>query len=150
MCIRDRGVSEETRRRVRQIIDKLEYRPNLLARGIVAEKTKTIGLIIPDITNPFFSDAVSVIEDCAVKNGYSIYLCNTNSSMEKEEECISNLISKHVDGILLASAATEQQPIHSRLIKYGIPCVLFDRKLKYMDYGAGIFVDNEFAVFRCV
>ena len=68
--------------------------------------------------------------------------------MEKEEECISNLISKHVDGILLVSAATEQQPIHSRLIKYGIPCVLFDRKLKYMDYGAGIFVDNEFAVFK--
>ncbi len=142
------GVSEETRQRVQHIIDKLEYRPNLLARGIVAEKTKTIGLIIPDITNPFFSDAVSIIEDYAVKNGYSIYLCNTNSSLEKEEECISNLISKHVDGILLASAATEQQPIHSRLKKYGIPCVLFDRKLKYMDYGAGIFVDNEFAVFK--
>lgn len=68
------GVGGDTRRRVQKLIDKLQHRPNLLARGIATSRTKTIGLIIPDITNPFFTYLIKSMESSANLNGYTVLI----------------------------------------------------------------------------
>lgn len=141
------GVGDETRNRVQQLIDDLDYKPNLLARGIVTSKTKTIGLIIPDITNPFFPEIIKSVESYANENGYAVIFGNTDFSLQKEESYISTFIAKRVDGIVLTSVAGNASTIHSRLQKYNVPCVLLDRSMEHMEYGAGVFVDNEYALF---
>ncbi len=142
-----KGVGAETRVRVKQIIDELEYKPNLLARGIATAKTKTIGVIIPDITNPFFPALIKSIEDYFSKKNYTVILCNTDSNSEKEMQSISTCIAKRVDGVLLASSVDEPSQMHSLLKKYNLPCVLIDRGVQGFDADARVFVDNEYSVF---
>ena len=77
------GVGKETRARVQRLIDEYGYKPNLMARGVATSRTKSIGLVIPDITNPFFPELVKAIEHHASKSGYTIILFNTDSSPEK-------------------------------------------------------------------
>lgn len=141
------GVGEETRNRVQRLIDELEYKPNLLARGIVTSKTKTIGVILPDITNPFFPALIKSVENRASENGYTVIFGNTDFSQEKEQNYISTFVAKRVDGVLLTSTVTSPGMIHERLKKYNVPCVLLDRVLQHMEYDAGVFVDNEYALF---
>lgn len=141
------GVGKETRARVQQVIEEYGYKPNLLARGIATSHTKIIGLVIPDITNPFFPAMIKAIENYTSKHGYTVILCDTDSSKEKEKQCISMLIANRVDGIILDTVLEEQQSISYDFSKYGIPCVLIDRKNKGLNYGAGIFVDNEYAFY---
>lgn len=141
------GVGPATRARVLKIIDEYDYRPNLLARGVVTSKTRTLGFIIPDITNPFFPELFKSVEDYAAEQGYTVILCNTDSSFEKEEKAISTLIAKRVDGVLLSSMIGNQQSIQERFEKYNIPCVLLDRCTDQPGHGAGVYIDNEYALF---
>ncbi|WP_195542877.1 LacI family DNA-binding transcriptional regulator [Massiliimalia timonensis] len=142
------GVGEETRRRVQAVIDELEYRPNLLARGISISKTKTLGVIVPDISNPFFATLVQQIESYAFEKKYTVLVCTTDNLPEKEERCIAVMITKHVDGVILASAVSEQIEGHLRFQKYGIPCVMVDRKIQTQsELSGGVYVDNEYAFF---
>ncbi len=141
------GVGQETRERVQRIIEETEYNPNLLARGISTSKSKTLGLVIPDITNPFFPELVKAVEECAYKNGYTVFLCNTDNSIEKEEASIEQFITKRVDGVILTSAGKVAGKVHNRLKKYNMPCVLLDRELQGIDYAAAVYTDNTFAVY---
>lgn len=141
------GVGEETRNRVQLLIDNLEYRPNLLARGIATSKSKTIGLIIPDITNPFFPQLIQAVESYSHENGYTVIFGNTDFSLEKEQEYIATFVAKGVDGVILTSTIDNPGIIHERLKKYNVPCVLLDRTVKSMEYGAGVFADNEYAQY---
>ena len=97
-------VSPTLRRRVERAIQKLNYRPNLLARGLVKRQTHTIGIVVRDIVNPFFPLLVRGAEDAAQKAGYSVLLCNSDDQREKEEQYLELLLSKRVDGILLNKA----------------------------------------------
>lgn len=145
---KDDGVSGDTRRRVQSVIERLEYKPNLLARGAAITRSKLIGVAVPDITDPSICQMVRSIENNAAGIGYNILLCDTGASINKEEACIMNMVLKHVDGIILISSVREQlPPVHSKLKKYRIPCVLLTRKIQQMDYSAGVFVDNEYASF---
>ncbi|MEG0897918.1 MAG: LacI family DNA-binding transcriptional regulator, partial [Ruthenibacterium sp.] len=141
------GVGKETRARVQQMIDNYGYKPNLLARGMATSRTKTIGLVIPDITNPFFPELVKAIEAYSSARGYTVILCNTDSSIEKEQRSISTLIASRVDGVILTTTQDERNHRNTELDKYKIPCVLIDRRLKSNDYSAGVFVDNEYAFY---
>lgn len=141
------GVGEETRKRVQLLVDNLEYRPNLLARGIATSKSKTIGLIIPDITNPFFPQLIQAVESYSHENGYTVIFGNTDFSRQKEQDYISTFVAKGVDGVILTSTIDNPGLIHERLKKYNIPCVLLDRRINSMEYGAGVFVDNEYAQY---
>lgn len=141
------GVGEKTRQRIKEIIEETEYNPNLLARGMATSKSKTIGLVIPDITNPFFPELVKAVESCASRGGYTVFLCNTDDSVEKEETTIENFITKRVDGIILTSACKFATKIHHRLRKYNMPCVLLDRTLEDFAYTAAVYIDNEYAVY---
>jgi LacI family transcriptional regulator len=94
-------ISTETKKRVLKAADELDYRPNLLARGLRLKRTHTIGIVVPDISNPFFSDITKAVESAAAQYGYSIILCNTDYNIEKEKKYMSILKSYNVDGILL-------------------------------------------------
>jgi LacI family transcriptional regulator len=94
-------VGKNLRERVEEAIRKLNYRLNLIARSLIKQKTQAIGMIVPDIVNPFFPMVVRGAEDAAQKQGYSPLLCNSDDTLAKEETAIELLLSKRVDGILL-------------------------------------------------
>src|SRR5690625_4464048 len=103
-------VSKELHRRVVAAIEELGYRPNALARGLRIRRTAVLGLIVPDIANPFFSQLARVIEENAHLHGYNILLCNSQNSRERELQYFSLLSSQRVDGMMIiSSAATHEQ-----------------------------------------
>jgi len=121
-------VRKNLRERVEDAIRKLNYRPNLIARSLIKQKTQTIGMIVPDIANPFFPMVVRGAEDAALKHGYNLLLCNSDDSLTKEDSAIELLLSKRVDGILLTKAAGDFRPELWQMIKAsGVPFVLVMR-----------------------
>src|ERR1700756_4211366 len=121
-------VGKRLRERVEAAIRKLNYRPNLIARSLAKQRTHTIGMIVPDIANPFFPMVVRGAEDAAQKHGYNLLLCNSDDSLAKEEAAIELLLSKRVDGILLTKAAGEFSPSLRQMIEgANIPFVLVMR-----------------------
>lgn len=94
-------VTEENRKKVLEAIKGLKYRPNTAARVLKTNISKSIGLVIPDITNPYYPDLARGVEDIARKHGYTIFLCNDDRNSLKEKNYIDALISKNVDGIIL-------------------------------------------------
>ncbi len=121
-------VGKKLRDRVEEAIRKLNYRPNLIARSLAKQRTLTIGMIVPDIANPFFPMVVRGAEDAARKRGYNLLLCNSDDSLDQEEKQIELLLSKRVDGILLTKAAGDFRPALRQMIKeVDIPFVLVMR-----------------------
>jgi LacI family transcriptional regulator len=96
------GISDPTRQRVRQIIERLHFEPNGLASSLRAQRSLTIGVLIPSITNPFFPDFVRGIEDSAHLNRYSIFLCNSDQHQSKETEYLQLLRRHNVAGYIVA------------------------------------------------
>jgi LacI family transcriptional regulator len=121
-------IASKTREKVLKAARELNYHPNVLAQSLKTNRSKIIGLLIPSITNPFFPSIAQGVEVIAVTNGYNVFLCNTFRDQVKEENYIETLISKQVDGIIVASS------LHNPLIlqearKRMIPIVTFDRRL---------------------
>src|SRR6202035_5198558 len=137
-------VSKRLRDRVEETIRKLNYRPNLIARSLAKQKTHTIGMIVPDIANPFLPMVVRGAEDAAQKHGYNLLLCNSDDSLEKEERAIELLLSKRVDGILLTKAAEDFRPQLRQMIKeVKIPFVLVMRTYPKLTADAVITDDYQ-------
>ena len=101
------GVSKETRERIQRIIEEYGYTPNLVARGMATSRSKTIGLVIPNITNPFFPDLIRSLQIPLQAYGYTVMLCDTDSSRQAEENILKTLQAKRVDGIILATVQEE-------------------------------------------
>ncbi len=121
-------VGKKLRERVEAAIAKLHYRPNLLARSLAQQRTHTIGVVVPDIANPFFPLVVRGAEDAAQKHGYNLLLCNSDDTLEKEERALELLLSKRVDGILLTKTAGDFTPSIRRMIaEVNTPFVLLMR-----------------------
>lgn len=103
------GVSKDTRKRVLKEAKRLGYRPNQLARELVTKQSNTIGVIIPDILNPFFAEiAKGILEEASTK-GYTALLCVTNWDLELEKKYIKNLEEKRVEGIIIKPCEDEQK-----------------------------------------
>jgi LacI family transcriptional regulator len=137
-------VSKKLRERVEAAILKLNYRPNLLARSLAKQKTHTIGMIVPDIANPFFPMVVRGAEDAAQKNGYNLLLCNSDDNLEKEESALELLLSKRVDGILLTKAVKDFGPsLHQMIKEVNIPIVLVMRTSPKVSQDAVITDDYQ-------
>jgi len=100
-------ISEKTRQAILKAAEALNYRPNILARSLRLRRTHTVGLIVPDIQNPFFGELASRIEKLLREQGYSTILCNTNEIPENEEFYLKVLVDRQVDGIIIA-------PIHTK------------------------------------
>jgi DNA-binding LacI/PurR family transcriptional regulator len=121
-------VGKALKQRVDAAILKLSYRPNLLARSLAKRRTHTIGIVVPDISNPFFPLVVRGAEDAAQKHGYNILLCDSDDRLEREEECLEVLLAKRVDGILLTKAPQPFRPSLRQLIDDAkVPFVLLMR-----------------------
>src|SRR5262250_2174888 len=137
-------VSRKLRERVEAAIQKLNYRPNLIARSLAKQRTHTIGMIVPDIANPFFPMVVRGAEDAAQKHGYNLLLCNSDDRLEKEERSVEVLLSKRVDGILLTKASEDFRPPLRQMIKdVNIPFVLVMRTYPKLTKDAVITDDYQ-------
>ena len=91
---------EATRKKVREVIERLDYRPNAVARGLASKKTTTVGVIIPDVSNMFFASLARGIDDIATMYKYNIILANSDGDNLKEVHVLNNLLAKQVDGII--------------------------------------------------
>lgn len=119
-------VGEETARRILKIANDMNYHPNLAAKSLRSGKTKTIGLVVSDISNPFFSQLARVLEDEATKRGYTVLFGSSDEDTDKMNRVVSNLINKGVDGLIIVPCENSEKSIAS-LVKNNIPIVLFDR-----------------------
>lgn len=136
-----RFVSEDLRNRVLEAMEELNYRPNILARGLRVGKTNTIGLIVPDNSNPFFAEVSRVVEDVGFDSGYSVILCNSDGNLDKELTYIAVLVAKQVDGIIFIASSSQSE--HLRLLtNEKIPVVVADREMPDLDVDL-VLVDNS-------
>lgn len=136
-----RFVEPETEQRVRLAIETLRYRPNLLARSLRRRATHTIGLVVPDNSNPFFADVARAIEDAGFAEGYSVILCNSDLSEVKQAAYIDVLLAKQVDGLILISSGNRPDPVQ-RILDCKVPVVVVDRELAGLGVDQ-VLVDNE-------
>lgn len=129
------------------VIEEHNYRPNALARGLVTRQTKTIGLIIPDISNLFFASTSRGIEDRANEKGYTVIFCNTDDKKDKEERAFDVLNAKQVDGIICTpTTETNSDDIIRRCKEASIPIVILDRVLKDESVYT-VYLNNTFGGF---
>lgn len=130
--------SKETERRVLDVIEKSGYQLNLNAKSLRTNKTLTIGVIVPDITNEFFAKIVRSIEKYIMPKGYTVIVCDSDESEKLESTHISTLAAKGVDGIIHISTRADVKKIHDM---YPIPVVYIDRRPK--NAGSLVISDNE-------
>ncbi|HLX57022.1 MAG TPA: LacI family DNA-binding transcriptional regulator [Ktedonobacteraceae bacterium] len=135
----NRPISEATRLRVMDTIARLGYRPNLLAQGLVGKSTCSLGLLVPDLANPFFSSVAETIEIAAHDRGYSLILCNTNLDPAREADYLAVLLSRQVDGLIYFPGTRVPNPALTEAIAGGVPVVVVDERI---DNLSGVFVDN--------
>jgi LacI family transcriptional regulator len=95
-------VAEETRARVLQVIERLGYQPNALAQGLRTQRTMTVGLLVPDLTNPFYPMVLRGLEDVLAPAGYHSLVCNTDGTREQENDFLKTMASRRVDGVVIA------------------------------------------------
>ena len=140
------GVAPDRASRIRAAVEKLNYRPNSMARALKVRESRSIGLIIPDIENPFFPALVRGVEDAAQKIGYAVILCNTDGRREREQEYMKFLQQKQVDGILFAGNLDFDEN-KSWLSLMRVPIVLLDRRMPNAPYSA-VLSDNEGGAYQ--
>ena len=119
-------VSDETRKRVFDAAEELHYSPNQTARTLRMQKSFLIGLIVPDIANPFFARVVRSIEQQGFERGYTVIVCNTDENQDKEDKFIDTLLSRGIDGLIIAPVQDSTEQI-KKLVDRNFPVVLFDR-----------------------
>lgn len=134
------GVREETRERVMQVIKEMNYSPNAMAAALTNKKTYTLGLLVPDIANPFFAELARGVEDRANYYGYNVFICNTDNKPHKEKDYMRLLIRKRTEGIIFAAAETGHSSI-AQLARKGFPVVLLARELEGVDLDT-VLVNN--------
>lgn len=119
-------VGEETARRILKIANEMNYQPNLAAKSLRSGRTKTIGLVVSDISNPFFSQMARVLEDEATQRGYTVLFGSSDEKKEKMSRIVSDLINKGVDGLIIVPCDNSEKSI-AALVNNNVPIVLFDR-----------------------
>ncbi|RCX21540.1 LacI family transcriptional regulator [Fontibacillus phaseoli] len=124
--LNDKGyVGQHTREMVEQAIKELNYKPNEVARSLFKKQSNTIGLIVPDIMNPFFPELARAVEDTASKFGYNVILCNSDEDRLKEQAYLDTLQQNYVNGIIVSSNTMTA----NQIIELNIPVVSIDREI---------------------
>lgn len=141
-------VGPEMAERIRATAKEMNYQPNMIARSLQSGKTRTIGLIVADISNPFFSNIARVIEDEASLNNYTVIFGSSDENAEKSDSLINALIKRQVDALIIAPAEhTEEQLKLLRQQKF--PFVLIDRYFNTLDAN-GVRINNFLASYKAV
>lgn len=133
-------VAKHTRERVLKAVREMDYQPNALARGLVRRRSRTIGLIIPDICNPVFSHFVRGVEEAALTNHYHFFVSNTNEDVDREEICLNLMRERKVEGLIIAAPRLDSRRLQ-KLASSGLPIVLLNRRCMGPDFSA-VLVDN--------
>lgn len=134
----NKSLKAETKQRVMDAVKQLGYRPNLIARSLKTRKTSTIGIIIPDIANTFFTEIIRGIEDVSEQHNHSVILCNTYENTEKEEKYLNLLLNRDIDGLIFVGTGKNPRILSDI---QGIPLVVVDRRIG--DSYPSVMVDNE-------
>jgi LacI family transcriptional regulator len=123
------GISDETKRKVKELADRLNYRPNAVALSLRKSKSFTIGVIIPEVVHFFFSTVISGVEEVAHANGYNVILVQTNEKLSREKSSIETMLSNQIDGVLVSFSRETTDFVHfKKLMDLDFPIVFFDRK----------------------
>jgi LacI family transcriptional regulator len=121
-----RPVSADARRRVLAAVDEIGYLPSAVARSLRKSETKIIGVLVPNVQNPFFAELVCGVEECCRLAGYSVFLCNSDNDPKRQQQYMRTLLEKRVDGLLLSSAGDDEAL--ARIFKLAsVPSVTVDR-----------------------
>ena len=143
---RDEHISQATREKVLAIIEENNFQPNTVAKGLRIKKTNTIGFVLPDISNPFFPEIARGIEDMANKMGFAVVFCNTDNDAKREQECVSFLQSKMVDGLIFTRSLSKS--FFENYLSRNIPTVIVDRNIDTAASGIGkVYIDTPAAVY---
>ena len=143
-----RFVSDETRQKVLAAIEDLNYRPNAVARGLATNITRKIGLVISEISNPFFTVAARGVEDEFLSHQYNIVLCDTDEDPERENDVLHLLATQQIDGLIIAPTGVRSASLLA-MAESGIPIVQFDRSSP----GLGtplVGVNNEEGAYQAI
>jgi len=128
-------VSDETRRKVLDACQKLNYVPNFLAQGIRSKTTRIIAVVVGSIKNNFFAGIINAIEQIATQNQFNLIICNSQENVEKELMHLKSLFSRRIDGIIIAPAYTLDNHVRNENLSFYegiIPVILIDRKVEHL------------------
>jgi LacI family transcriptional regulator len=142
------NVKPVTRKKVLEVIERLGYRPNAVARGLASKKTTTVGVIIPDISNIFFAELARGIEDIATMYKYNIILSNSDQNLDKELHLLNTMLGKQVDGIVFMGGNITQEHV-GEFEKSPVPIVLAG-SIEESEKIPSVNIDYEKAVFDSV
>ncbi len=134
------NMRDSTKRRVKKAMEELNYHPNVMASALMGKGTKTMGLLVPDISNPFFSEIARTIEDRAHEKGYNVIMCSTDENEEKEKKYVELLQNKLVDGFIVGSTY-KNKSILQDLINNMVPVVMLTQDDPDMDVSK-VIVDD--------
>jgi len=124
------SVDEKLRAKVNDTIARLGYSPNLVARNLRTRRTATVGVLVPNIGNAHFSDAVRAMQDAASAVGYTILLVNSDGDSEREDASLRTLFERQVEGLILVSASPSPSATLRSIVDQGIPVLAMDRAIK--------------------
>jgi len=121
-----RPVSADARRRVLAAVEEIGYLPSAVARSLRKSETKIVGVLVPNVNNPFFAELVVGVEECCRLAGYSVFLCNSDNDPKRQQQYMRTLLEKRIDGLLLSSAG--DAAALARIFKLAtVPSVTVDR-----------------------
>ncbi len=144
----DLPLRPETRRKVLAAVERLEYRPSALARGLRLQRTKTLGMLVPDITNPFFPPIIRGAEEAGRERGYELVLSNTDDSPERENASLQVMRERQADGLLIATSRMADATL-TGVRRDHFPFVLVNRGSR-ASADHSVEVDNESAAAKAV
>jgi LacI family transcriptional regulator len=134
--------SEDARLRVRKAAQRLDYHPNWLAQSLRGRRTNTIGLILPDIENPFFTSLVKGVEQASSDRSWNVILCNTDEELPREEVLVRTLVERRIDGLILCPVAGSHAYLATHLER-GLALVSVNRTLPALLRVPAVVADNE-------
>ncbi len=139
------NVRASTRQAVEQAIDDLHYVPSVVARSLRSKRTYALALVVPDITNPFWTTVARGVEDAAQSGSYSVLLCNTDESPAKQQRYLDMIVSQRVDGVIIAPYDSDAKNL-TRLQERDIPTVVVDRRIQGWDVDS-VYGDSTSGAF---
>ena len=142
------NVLDQNKVLIEEAVKKLNFKVNEIARGLKTNKTMTIGVLIPDFKNIFFTSIVSNIENVLIQNGYSTIICDYKKNDRLEKEKFDFLVNKQVDGIITIPQGSNEQSVQ-KLLDESVPVVLIDRALDGVSCDT-VLVDNMNAAYDAV
>lgn len=137
------NVREKNRIKIEEAIEELNFEVNEVARGLKTNKTKTIGVIIPELNMTFCTQIITEVEDLLRSRGYATIICDCRSDEKREEEAVEFLFHRRVDGLIIMPSGKQGKHLN-KFTRAGKPVVLIDRKLKEIECDC-VLVDNEWA-----